>query len=144
MARLSGYTIQPRSCGMQESDLLVYFKAIVRPVLEYACPVWHPGLTKAQSDLIEGQQRRALRIIHPTLSYREALAISGLQTLAARRDDICKKLFRDICQSDHKLHYLLPTAKTVPYHLQSLKLPVPKLKNKHFCSSFIIHSLLNY
>ena len=24
---------------------IVFFKAVIRPVLEYACPVWNPGLT---------------------------------------------------------------------------------------------------
>ena len=50
---------------MQEVDLLVYYKAIMRTVLEYPCLVWHPGLTKAQSDLIESTQKR----LGPCISY---------------------------------------------------------------------------
>ena len=129
---------------MQDADLLVFFKAIIRPVLEYACPAWHPGLTKAQSDLIEGIQRRALRVIYPALSYRQALITSSLQTLETRRVEICRKLFGDMCNDAHKLHYLLPKVKDVPYQLRSVKRTVPKLKNKRYCGSFVIHSLLNY
>ena len=138
------YLKQLRRSGMEDVDLLVFYKAIIRPVLEYACPVWHPGLTKAQSDIIEGIQRRSLRIIYPSLSYQEALTTCNLQTLGERREEICRKLFKDMCNKDHKLHYLLPKEKTVPYQLRSVKLPVPKLKNKRFCGSFIIYSLLNY
>lgn len=138
------YLRQLKRSGLLEADLLIYYKAIIRPVLEYACPVWHPGLTKLQSDLIEGIQRRALRIILPTLSYSEALDISRLETLVDRRDQICRKLFSEICQDTHKLNYLIPCAKTVPYSLRSVKLPVPVRKNKRYCSSFIVHSLVNY
>jgi hypothetical protein len=138
------YLKQLRRSGMSESDLLLYYRTIIRPVLEYACPVWHPGLTKAQSDLIEALQRRALRMIFPALSYSEALTTTGLATLAGRREEICRKLFNNLGSQEHKLHYLLPSEKTVPYKLRLVKLPVPKLKNKRYSGSFIIHSLLNY
>jgi hypothetical protein len=52
------YLKQLKRSGMRQKDLLVYYKAIVRPVVEYACPVWHPGLTKAQSELIETMQKK--------------------------------------------------------------------------------------
>ena len=138
------YLKQLKRSGMKEPDLLIYYKAIVRPVMEYACPVWHPGLTNAQSDTIEATQKRALRIILPSLSYREALNASGLETLHQRRDDQCRKTFHDIQQEGHKLNYLLPSAKSVPYELRSVKLPVPKIRNKRYCGSFVIHSLLSY
>ena len=38
--------------------------AAVRPVLEYACPVWHTKLTSTQCDAIEMMQKRAIRIIY--------------------------------------------------------------------------------
>jgi hypothetical protein len=28
---------------MSVDDLLCYYKAVIRPVIEYACPVWHSG-----------------------------------------------------------------------------------------------------
>ena len=138
------YLKQLKRSGMRERELLVYYKAIVRPVVEYACPVWHPGLTQAQSEHIESIQKRALRIIYPGCSYREALKASALEKLDHRRDEICRKTFHDIQQDDHKLNYLVPSAKSVPYELRSVKLPVPKIKNKRYCSSFVIYSLLNY
>jgi len=33
-----------------------------RPVLEYACAVWHPALTKEQTQSLENVERRALKL----------------------------------------------------------------------------------
>ena len=45
-------------------DLLHFFTSVLRPVLEYACPVWHSSLTVAQSDALESVQKRAISIIY--------------------------------------------------------------------------------
>src|SRR5664279_6380164 len=52
--------------GAPHGDLLCFYCTVVRPVLEYACPVWHSSLTVAQSesDALEQLQKRALRIIY--------------------------------------------------------------------------------
>ena len=44
--------------------------SIIRPVLEYACQLWHFNIQQYLSDQIEKIQKRALRIILPSLSYR--------------------------------------------------------------------------
>ena len=38
--------------GVDPPDLVKIFCATLRSVLEYACEVWHPGLTKSQSSKI--------------------------------------------------------------------------------------------
>ena len=57
--------------GISEADIVHVYCSIIRSVLEYACPVWHPGLTKAQSKEIERVQKRCLRVIYPSLTYSE-------------------------------------------------------------------------
>jgi len=32
--------------GVPASDIVCVYTSIICSVLEYACPVWHPGLTK--------------------------------------------------------------------------------------------------
>ena len=44
-------------------DLVHYYQTVIRPVLEYTCAVWHPALTKEQTQSLENIQRRALQII---------------------------------------------------------------------------------
>ncbi len=52
-----------RRAGASRKDMLTFYKAVIRSVMEYACPVWHTGLTADQSDRIEAIQRRALRMV---------------------------------------------------------------------------------
>ncbi len=48
-------------------------------------------VTAESSNLIESIQRRALRIIHPSSSYEDALVCTGLETLSERRHNCCLK-----------------------------------------------------
>jgi hypothetical protein len=69
---------------------LVYiYSTFIRSCIQYASPAWS-ALTKQQSDLIETIQKRALRIIVPETPYTEALDRVGLQTVAVRRQELCK------------------------------------------------------
>jgi len=89
---------------------LHYYQTVVRPVLDYACPVWHSSLSKQQTKLLEEVQRRALRNAdysrqHP---YSEACCMLGIQSLADRRSELCRTLFKQIVNNEfHSLHYLL-------------------------------------
>ena len=49
--------------GVNSKHIVEVYCSIIRSVLEYASPVWHPGLTKAQSKSIECIQKRCLRVI---------------------------------------------------------------------------------
>ena len=41
---------QLRRAGITQKDLLSVYVSVVRPVLEYACPVWHTNLPQYLSD----------------------------------------------------------------------------------------------
>jgi hypothetical protein len=60
--------------GIPQYDIIEIYCAVIRSVLEYACAVWHAGLTTAQSEDLERVQKRSLRIIsilscHTTMHY---------------------------------------------------------------------------
>ena len=57
------------------SILILVYCTIIRPVLEYACQVWHFNITEYLSEDIEKLQKRALRIVLPFATYREACSI---------------------------------------------------------------------
>ncbi len=97
-----------RRAGRPPKDLVDIYCSTIRSVLEYAAEVWHPGLTKHQSECLEHIQKRILKIVYPDLDYECAMSISGLETLYIRRENICRSFFKKICRDDHKLHYLLP------------------------------------
>ena len=93
---------------VKDTDVLTIYCSVIRTVLEYACPVWHPGLTQKQSDEIEKIQKRCLKLIYPNLSYNQALATSGLTKLQERRETITRELFNEIKDHRHVLHSILP------------------------------------
>ena len=70
-------------CGISIKDVITAYCAVMRSVLEYACPVWHCGLTVKESSDLEGVQKRVLRIIWPDLRYSEALDRAGLERLGS-------------------------------------------------------------
>ena len=53
--------------GAVQKDLRNVYCSFIRPVLEYACPVWHFSLPVFLSDQIEQIQRRSVKIICPGL-----------------------------------------------------------------------------
>ena len=63
--------------GVSREDLLHFFQAVVRPILEYA---WHTSLTKEQSTSLENIQRRALQITVGNVSYEVACDKLNLST----------------------------------------------------------------
>ena len=93
---------------VNHANILKVYLTTVRPVLEYAVPVWQsiPGYL---SDVIETVQKRALKIIFPEAeTYTEALQLGQLTTLADRREYSCFKYTDEMKQSDHPLVHLLP------------------------------------
>ena len=76
---------------MTTSDLLFVFTTMLRPVLDFAVPTYHPLLSIGQSRNIEALQKKALRVVYgPNLRYEEALAIANLTTLEDRREALTK------------------------------------------------------
>ena len=87
-------------------DLVRIYVSVIRPVVEYACPVWHTNLPKYLSDNVETVKRRALNTIFPSSDYEESLQMANLQSLAERRNEMCKIYFNKMKACDHKLHDL--------------------------------------
>ena len=93
--------------GVDKTDIVLVYCAIIRSVLEYACQVWHCGLTKTQACEVENVQSRCLRIIYPALSYADALSVTGLDRLDDRRERMVHELFNEVKGPGHALNKLL-------------------------------------
>lgn len=83
----------------------------IRSVLEYASKAFHSNLPRYLSDQIERLQKRALRILYPELSSREALADFNLTSLYERREHFIES------DGQHKLTGLLPARNDTRYSL---------------------------
>ena len=89
--------------------MMTTYCTVIRPVVEYASPVWHSSLTVAQSDFLESTQKRAMNIIFPGDNYTAALTIAGIDTLRSRRETLTRRFFtRHVLDEKSCLHYLLP------------------------------------
>ena len=47
---------QLKRAGICQHDLVTIYVSVIRPVLEYACPVWHTNLNKHLTESIETVQ----------------------------------------------------------------------------------------
>ena len=74
-----------KQAGVQDQDLVTIFSTIIRPVIEYASPVYGPMLGQGQVDELEKMQRMTLKIIYGhRVSYKRALERAGIPTLEER------------------------------------------------------------
>ena len=145
-ARKRVFTIyQLKRAGIRQCDLLRVYVSVIRPVLEYACPVWHTSLPMYLSDNIETIQKRCLRTIFPGHSYDEARSISNLPTIFERRTKLYQSYFRKMHNSDHTLNKLLPNQRNISYDLRTYNaLPVPLARTDRFRRSLIPWGLANW
>ena len=97
-----------RRAGVSQANILKIYLSTVRPVLEYAVPVWQ-AIPDYLSVTIEQIQRRALYIIYPEAeSYTHALQLAQLDRLEIRRDCLCTKYMNQMKSPQHPIHHLLP------------------------------------
>ena len=131
-----------RACS-EPNELLCFYRTCIRPVAEYACQAYHNSLPASED--LERIQRRALRIIYPFCSYREALTLSGLTSLKSRRESLTTRLFKEILEDpNHNLHGLLPPMnETITSLRQKRAFSIPRCKTKRYQSSFVIANALH-
>ena len=97
--------------GVEQRNILKVYLTTIRPVLEYAVPIWQ-AIPDYLSERIESIQTRALRIIFPSIdNYNEAMMMAQIPTLESRRELLCKKYMTKMKKEGHPLHFMLPKHK---------------------------------
>ncbi len=133
-----------RRSGASAEDLYEIFRYRIRPIVEYACPIWHPRLTTNQSKLLESIQKQAMNIIKPNMTYIETLTLFKA-TAHERRTQLCQRFFQGILNPKHKVHCLLGDARNVSIELIKPKIfPRPKAKPNWFKDSLVCYGLYNW
>ena len=136
---------QLKRAGVNQADLVTIYISVVRPVVEYACPVWHTNLPIYLSDNIEMIQKRAVRGIFPGMSYVDKLNHINLSTLKERRDYLCKKYFINMQARSHKVNCLLPKKRLVDYNLRHGNMyPLTVTRTNRFKNSLIPWGLYHW
>ena len=81
--------------GFRQDELVTVYKSVIRPIMDYCCPVYHSMLTDEQDQILERLQAQALKSIYGyKMSYAEMRERAGITTLRARRIDLCDKFAR--------------------------------------------------
>ena len=137
---------QLKRAKVNPKDMLLFYTTCIRPVLEYACPVFDNALPQYLSNNLERLQKRTLQIIYPDLSYAEALVAAGITSLYERRQVLSETLFDQIMQDpSHKLHDLLPPRNESTYCTRSREyFELPICKTHRFRKTFIMNHSFNY
>ena len=132
--------------GAFVNDLLCFYTSVVRPVLEYACPVWHSSLTAGQHETLESLQKRTMRIIFNHDDYTISLIIAGIDNLETRREHLTEQFFLRNVLNEKSSHCTIccPTSVTstlwTDFATQK-HLKYHKLELKDSKKSFIPYSL---
>ncbi|XP_072039042.1 uncharacterized protein [Amphiura filiformis] len=82
-----------KEAGLNAGEILSVYKGYMRPVLEYAAPLWHAGLAQSQEDRLERIQKRVCKLLlgKEYKSYSDSRATLDLEPLHSRRLQICKE-----------------------------------------------------
>ena len=78
------YQLKRAGIGQHDLVTIYMFVSVIRPVLEYACPVWHTNLNIHLTESIETVQKKALKCIDPGNEYADILCLTNLPCLKER------------------------------------------------------------
>ena len=135
-----------KRAGVPCAQLQHFCVAVIRPILEYAAPVWHHLIMNCHSDQIEAIQKRGINIIHgPThgMPYSNALHFAGLTSLRARREQVARNFFESLLNQLRAFitySHLHETLKSSHDWERLLNIFAPAIGQK--CISRLFHSLL--
>jgi len=129
--------------------MLHFYSTVIRPVLEYACPVWHRSITNEQCIRLESIQKRAIHIMNGiTEDYTTFCINNNLPSLYERRCELSKRFFNNnVLLSVSCLHYLLPDRRDINITTK-LRNPsvycLPIVRTERFKHSFINYDNEHY
>jgi hypothetical protein len=90
--------------GLAPVTIMRLWKALVRPLYESACEVWHPFITKGQQSALEKLMirfaRAALRA-SPCLADAFIRGELGVTTIASHQNELALRLFGRLCAMRH-------------------------------------------
>ena len=80
---------QLKRARVPPNEIIQIYCSCIRPLLEYASPVFHNSLPQYLNLDIERVQKRCINRIFPGVSYEEGLKLAKLETLCDRRSEAC-------------------------------------------------------
>ena len=121
--------------GAPQNILIDLYNKQIRSILEYAVPVWSPGLNNSDKVELERIEKTAFSIIFCDKNYEKTLMTHKLQSLEERRWEICRK-FAEKTAINPKCMSWFAESKN-PYNMRN-----NKLYKKIFCRIYISTAIL--
>ena len=133
-----------KSYHVPREDLLTVYIGYVRPLTEYAAPVWSGALTQNQIERIERIQKRALRIIFGAsyTTYNDMLSHCSLQSLEDRRKSLCVSFIEKTLNKTDQFKDFFPSHAIVRTLRHKTKMPEFYCKTNRMKSSalpYLVH-----
>ena len=102
-----------KGLGANTDELVDMYTKQCRSILELAVPAWHGAITFVERQDIERVQKVALHIIlgEQYESYSNALILTNLKTLEARRDKLCIKFVKKAEKHEKHKMWFKPKSK---------------------------------
>lgn len=139
------FIVQLKRAKVGATELIQFYCTCIRPILEYAAPVYHNSLPEYLHKSLEKVKKRVMSIIFGyDTPYIVALEKANITTLKDRREQITTNLFKTICNtSNHKLHPLLPPKNSSAHNTRNRNpFCVPGYKTNRLGNSFILANVL--
>jgi hypothetical protein len=137
--------IRCKRAGVSSQDLLKIYCAVIRPVLEYCCVVWHSSLPKYLHEAIEKVQKRTVYMIcGKSKSYHQNLQDLAIESLYERRQKLCKQFFENMMHTDHKLNFLIPQTTRRRSECSAPAIETPRYRTNRYRDSFIPFAIMNF
>ena len=97
------------SFKVEVCDLVEIYVLYIRSILEHSCQVWHLNITEEEAMDLDRVQKVAFKIILQDnyIDYEHALESLHLETLKARRNNLCLK-FAKKCVKHPKANEMFP------------------------------------
>ena len=126
-----------RTSGMGQDDLLFVYKTSVRPIADFASPVYHPMLTGKLSGELERLQRRAVKTIFGhEKHYRDALQEGLIESLQDRRQTLTENFARKAARNERFMERWFPVRRNENYELRNPeKYHIPKTRTDRMKTS---------
>ena len=129
--------------NLPTDDLVPIYSGFVRPTAEYAAPVWHSGITDADSAALERIQKRACIIIigKDYSTYQNALERCDLKSMSDRREHLCLSFFNSLMESERFQSWVPPTKGAVHGRVlrNSHKLTLPFCRTVRYQKSPLLY-----
>ena len=137
-----------KKLGASEQILVDIYQKQIRCVAEFAVAAWASSITKNEAQQIERIQKAALAIIYGQnyRNYQNALVLSGLVSLAERREDICLNFAKKASKNPKYQHWFVTEENSVNTRRKKPYLKPVSARTSRFAKSpiaYLTHLLNN-